>query len=154
MLKNVREAIEIIYEITQEEYRGGFSKERTALRKVAAILVKRGSLIKTSDGRYATYKWNPVAMKPTKLFIASVADELSEAKRKENRKTYEKRHAEKSKPNTEMEQFNIEREKQDAGVVLDQPSISQYNIQELWDEIRRKGGYIKDNQLALTIYFD
>ena len=53
-----------------------------------------------------------------------------------------------------MKQIETEREKQEAGVVLDNPSIQQYTIQELWDEIKRKGGYIKDNRLAVTTYID
>ena len=154
MLKNVRDAIELIYGITQEEYHGGFKHEKETLRRVATILVKRGSLIKTGDRRGATYKWNPIAMKPTKVFFASVAEELMELRRSENRKSFEKRLAKKLENNTEMEQINIEREKQEAGVVVDNPSIRQYTIAELWAEIKRQGGYIQDNRLAVTTYFD
>ena len=154
MLKNVRDAIELIYGITQEEYHGGFKHEKETLRRVATILVKRGSLIKTGDRRGATYKWNPIAMKPTKVFFASVAEELMELRRSENRKSFEKKQAKKLENNTEMEQINIEREKQEAGVVVDNPSIRQYTIAELWAEIKRQGGYIQDNRLAVTTYFD
>lgn len=156
MLKNVRDAIELIYGITQEEYYGGFKHEKETLRRVATILVKRGSLIKTGERRWATYKWNPVAMKPTKVFIASVAEELMELRRSENRKSFDKRQAKKLENNTEMEQINIEREKQEAGVVVDNPTIEKYTIEELWAEIKRRGVIIEDNRLALhtVTYFD
>lgn len=154
MLKNVKEAIELIYDITQEEYHGGFNKEKVLIRKVATSMVEKGSLIMNGRGRKTTYKWNPVAMKPTKLFIASIAEEISEAKRKENKKTFENKKAKQQKQATDMEQINIEREKQEAGVVVDNPSIRQYTIAELWAEIKRQGGYIQDNRLAVTTYFD
>lgn len=153
MLKNVKEIIETIYEITQTEFNGGFKKEGNLFRSVATILVKRGSLIKSGVKRWSSYKWNPIAMKPTKVFIASVAEEVTRDKAESNRKY---KSMKKSKKNTDMNmnQTDIERQKQDAGVVLDNPSIQQYTIQELWDEIKRKGGYIKDNRLAVTTFFD
>ena len=151
MLKNVKDAIELIYEITQEEYRDGFAKNGKLVSRVATELIKRGSLIKAVEGRNTTYKWNEVAMKPTKLFISSVAEKLAEENRVYLRRHYEKK---KSKSENEMNQVETERQRQDAGVALDNPSIQQYTIQELWDEIKRKGGYIKDNRLAVTTYID
>lgn len=153
-LKNVKDAVELLYEITQEEYFGGFIKEKALVRKVATLMIEKGSIIKNGGGRRVSYKWNPVAMKPTKLFIASIAEEISEEKRAQNKRHRDKKKEEKSKPITDMEQINIEREKQEAGVVVDNPSIRQYTIQELWDEIKRQGGYIQDNRLAVTTYFD
>lgn len=151
MLKDVKDAVELIYEITQEEYREGFKKEGKLFSRVAAELVKRGSLIKTGDRRWATFKWNPVAMKPTKLFIASVAEKLAEERRAWNKNHRERT---KAKNNPDMNQIETEREKQEAGVVLDTPSLAQYTIQELWDEIKRRGGDIKNNRLAIVSYID
>ena len=125
MMKDVNNAVELIYEITQEEYRDGFRNLGNLFSRVASELVSRGSLIKNGDGRYATYRWNDVAMKPTKLFIASVAEKIAEDNRKYCRRYYERK---KSKSKNEMNQVETEREKQDAGVVLDNPSIQQYTI--------------------------
>ena len=148
MLTKVKDAIELIYEITQEEYRGGFKKESCLFRSVATILVKRGSVIKTGDRRTARYKWNPIAMKPTKVFIADVAKEYVEDKHILNKNSKAKQ-----KNNKDMETIETE-QKEDAGVVIDNPSIQQYTIDELWNEIKRQGGYIKDNRLAVTTFFD
>ena len=89
-------------------------------------------------------------MGPTRVLIGGITDELT-GKNREYCKTY---YRNKTKKEKEMKQIETEREKQDAGVVLDNPSIQQYTIQELWDEIKRKGGYIKDNRLAVTTYID
>lgn len=153
MLKNVKEIIETIYEITQTEYKGGFKKEGNLFRSVATILVKRGSIIKHGERRHSTYEWNPIAMKPTKVFIASVAEELARNKSEQNRRYKSKIKSQKS---TDMNQIETEREKQEAGVVVDNPTLAQYTIQELWDEIKRRGAVIEDNRLALhtVTYFE
>lgn len=149
-LKKVKNAIELIYEITQEEYHGGFKNEKTLIRKVATAMVKKGSVIKTGDRRSATYKWNPIAMKPTNLFIATIAEEIVEQRRKKWNNWNKK------KDNQQIinEMNNNDNEKKDACMVVETPSIEKYTIEELWYEIKRKGGYIKDNKLAYTTFID
>ncbi len=151
MLKNVKDAIELIYEITQEEYHGGFKKEGRLFSRVSTVLVKRGSLIKSGVKRWSSYKWNPIAMKPTKVFIASVAEELSREKSESNRKY---KSIKKSQKNTDMNQIETEREKQEAGVVLDTSILDKFEIIELWNAIKRKGGRIEGGHIAVTTYLD
>jgi len=155
-LKKIKEAIETIYELTQEEYRGGFKPLGYNCSRVATVLVKRGSLIKTGDKKHAVYNWNPIAMKPNKLFITSVAEEIFGKKRAAQRE-YQRNHKRVTVKNTDMEHIVAqEREQQTAGVVLDNPTIQNYSIEELWAEIKRRGVIIEDNRLALhtVTYFD
>ena len=60
----------------------------------------------------------------------------------------------KTKNNTDMNKIETEREEQEAVVAVEKPSIRQFTIEELWNEITRQGGYIKDNRLAVTTYID
>lgn len=116
--------------------------------RVCTSLVNRGIITKTKKGRQFKYKW-VATMGPTRVLIGGITDELTGKNRE-----YGKTHRDKTKKEKDMKQIETEREKQEAGVVLDNRSIQQYTIQELWDEIKRKGGYIKDNRLAVTTYID
>ena len=50
-----------------------------------------------------------------------------------------------------MVQNETEIKKQDAVVTVDKPSLAQYAIEELWAEIKRRGGHIEGGQIAVTV---
>ncbi len=135
-IKFVKETIDLIYGLTSEGvYVGGFKNETSRFRRVVSILVKRGSLIKEGSPRYMTYRWNPVAMAPTKKFIISIASELIEENRKHQRKSYHKKKVSEGKP---------------LPGDLQKASLDYFTIQQLWDELKRRGCSIEDNQLVLV----
>lgn len=146
-VKKIKGIIDSIYDLTQEEYYGGFNKMGAYYKKVGTILVERGSLIKTGNLRWAHYKWNPIAMRPTNVFAISVAERLFE-KIAESKKKRDK----------------VKKQEQESPVLetpISQPvsnPLSPFSIQGLWDEIKRRECVIHENKLALpTIqyqYFD
>lgn len=136
-IKFVKNTVELIYGLTSDGgvYRGGFKNETTRFRRIASILVKRGSLIKEGSQRNLTYRWNPVAMAPTKVFITSIASELVEENRRHQRKSYHKKKVAEGKP---------------LPGDLQKASLDYFTIQQLWDELKRRGCSIEDNQLVLV----
>lgn len=116
--------------------------------RICSLLVRRGIITKNRSGFGAKeyrYKW-VAPMPPTKVLYGSIVDEIRDQDR-----GYKDRHKNKQKQDTVMNQIEKEREEQEAVVVVDKPSLTQYTIQELWDEIKRRGGHIEGGQIAVTV---
>ena len=130
-------------------------------RQIATILVKRGCLNKTGSSIRPVYKWNPVAMKPTSVFVASVAEEIHDRKREANVKYYakskkRKNDAEKETPCEIEDTFFDELEQ----VVNDNPipcdgkmpnGLELFTDEDLWEELKARGYVIEDGRLIRHI---
>ena len=150
----VKETIDFVYQYLLP-FPDGVTMNARQLGKTGArvctSLVHRGIITKTkkgTGGKEFKYKW-VATMGPTKVLVGSITAELAD-----KNKSYVDKSKNKSKKETTMDKIENEREKQEAGVVVDNPTIAQYTIQELWDEIKRRGGHIEGGQLAVTTYFN
>ena len=145
-LKYVKETVDLIYELTSAgEYKGGWEKESSRFRRIATILVKRGSLIKEGHVKSLSYRWNPLALAPTKVFYASVAAELIE-----NQRRYGREHRQRAKQAL-LKQRAAQNPPAMPEVLTAAPdsALDMFTIQQLWDELKRRGCSIEDNRLVL-----
>jgi len=159
-LKFVKETIETIYDLTQEEYHGCMKQYGKRFREIATVLIKRGSLLNTGNRRHPVYKWNPIAMKPTKVFFASVADELVTYERGIKARYNEKKKSTVSEP--EIAADNVTETFFDgiADVLHDNPLpemndvprlIESFTDEDLWEELKRRGYQVEDGELVKHI---
>ena len=103
------------------------------------------------------YKW-VAASAPTKVLYGSITQELTDMFRKKNGEYNSKK---KSAEKATVDEIAEEPVPAPAvtfhdGPVPVVPSLAQFTIEELWAEIKRRGGVIEDNRLALhtVTYFD
>ena len=118
-LQTCKKHIDFIYELTKEGYAGSMSSFGSAtLTKVSAELVSRGVLKKSRKGVHFHYVW-AANCAPTDTFYKNVAKSISDHQKEIDAK----RRAEKP-------------------VVVEkivEKSLSDYSIQELWDELKSRG---------------
>lgn len=128
-LQACKKHIDFIYELTKEGYDGSMSSFGSAtLTKVSAELVSRGVLKKSRKGVHFHYVW-VANCAPTDTFYKNVAKSISDHQKEIDAK----RRAEKP-------------------VVVEkivEKSLSDYSIQELWDELKSRGVQIEDNKLVV-----
>ena len=128
-LQTCKKHIDFIYELTKEGYAGSMSSFGSAtLTKVSAELVSRGVLKKSRKGVHFHYVW-AANCAPTDTFYKNVAKSISDHQKEIDAK----RRAEKP-------------------VVVEkivEKSLSDYSIQELWDELKSRGVQIEDNKLVV-----
>lgn len=150
-LRKVKEVIVTVYELTntEEGYRGSMHTSGTRFSLIVTILTKRGILIKGGSPTSPVYKWFNPAQAPTKNLYKSVGSELVLKERSYGKKCYQnKRKKQEGSSKTEEAPAQVE------AVVSDSRSLDMYSVQELWDELKRRGCYIEDNKLAVkTIQF-
>jgi hypothetical protein len=166
--KTVKETVDLVFELTTSNPDGYDIKTDEfgfAGSLVIKILVQRGILertrVKVPGVRYR-YKW-VAASAPTKVLYGSIAQEISDFYKAKNKKYPSKKKSAKKASvdaiaeepiENNLSQFETEREKQDAVVDIEKHYLAPFTIQELWDEIKRRGGRIEGGRLAVTTYFD
>ena len=120
-------------------------------QRVCTKLVSRGIIEKQILGRAkgCRYKW-VASMAPTKVLYGSIAQELYHEDRKYLETHMKKMKGMKVSPIEKPQEIQVVTE------LFEKPvsPLAPFSIQELWDEIKRKGGFIEDNKLAVTTYFN
>ena len=130
--------------------------------KICTELVSRNIVEKQllGRGKGCKYKW-VASMAPTKVLYGSIAQKLYDDA-KEYRDSYRKSHPKKQvREEAEIVSANssanssviLEPVPDEAMLVYDNP-LEKYETKVLWDEILRRGCYIKDGRLAQTVFFD
>lgn len=178
LAKTVKDTIDFVFEILTSNP-GGYemsAKELGTTRgKVVAILVERGILERNHacNGKKSRYQW-VAAMAPTKVLYGSVTQELADRNREEKKRYYGKLKAKTSAPNSDNDaeeavqkavdedpSEKVQAEEVETIASADHggsgyynDTLSSYTIEELWREIKRRGGRIEGGQLAVTIYID
>ena len=161
--KTVKETVDLVFELTTSNP-DGYEMKATELghtgRFVVKILHQRGILerIRMKNRVHSfLYKW-AVASAPTNVLYGSITQELTDMLRKKNREYNSKK---KSAEKATVDEIAEEPIPAPAvafhnGPVPLVPSLAQFTIQELWDEIKRRGVVIEDNRLALhtVTYFE
>ena len=128
--------IEFLYDLTKDGYVGSMSSfESATLRKVCSELVRRGVIsMSTISKNKRRYLW-VATMAPTSNLCLDVAKTISSRQREIDK-------ARRCK-NKEVNPIQVE------VAVPAQKSLSEYSIQELWDEIKSRGVVIEDNKLVM-----
>lgn len=136
-------------------------------RSIVTVLVKRGILTKTAvaatnrRGIEHKYKWVATSS-PTDTLYRSIAAEMrdNEAKWRKNRS---QKLSVKNKPIAEdvkSDPVIVEPELPEVVNDLMEPRAVEINplqgisLQELWEEMKRRGCFIKDGKLAVVQFFD
>lgn len=160
--KTVKEAVDLVFELTTSNPEG-YEMKANELgytgKLVVKILHQRGILerVRMKNRVHAfLYKW-AVANAPTNVLYGSITQELSDMTRKKNeeykakKKSAEKAgvdvNAEVTVPAPAVETFHD-------GPVQVVPSLDPFSAQELWEELKRRGCFIKDGRLACVAYID
>lgn len=152
----IREQVDFIYGLTSGEngYTGSIKSIGSRVYEITREMLSRGVLIKTyagnGKGKLYNYRWNEGAMAPTNEFYKNISKAI--IKRERNRGERKRERAKdnqpviieevKEVPNSLFEA--IEGHERERALSLDV-----YTIQELWDELKRRGCYIEDGNLAL-----
>ena len=145
-ISKVKEVVDFIFEATVGGgYKGGWTKYPARFRAIAAILKKRGILVREGNKRFPIQKWFNPSMTPTKNLYKSIADELVLSERESSKKTYMKSKKEKTKAMPVVETPIIAPIMQTQSSVLDG-----FSDQELYDELKRRGYCIEDNKLVVV----
>ena len=133
--------------------------------RIISILVSRGIVemkhVYTKNGQKCRYRW-AVDQKPTSVLYGSITQELRDKTTEYNRKFYAKKKADKAKeePILTPDEPRIEK---DADTIINELAeaakrnpLEIYGIDELWNEIKRRGCTIEDNHLVLVkkVVFD
>ena len=136
----IKDSTDFIYSLVATEaegYRGGFNSMGRITKMVVTALVKRGILTRekdTSKSRGFVYRWAG-PMPPTRVLYGNIVADIRAAVSQKN-KAYEARRkamVEARKAQEETKAITLE----------------DYSIQELWDELKRRGCTIEDNRLVL-----
>lgn len=164
-LAQVKEIVDDIYVRSSMDggHHGGLWKMGARYANVGKIMLDVGSIIKSGHDQKPIYTWNPVAMAPTKQFYKTVAEKMvmkerAYASKSRGKKSDDKKELVEEKPSTEIPNlapFTINETItnnliEEAAEQIAKISIHDFTIQELWEEIKAQGGYIKDNRLAYT----
>ncbi len=129
--------------------------------KVIRILVGRGVISRRFRGRGKTplYKWESTQA-PNKVFYGSVCQELQDiiqaktARYTANKKARTERVHEKETPVEAEEGHEAEAETAQAVPERDCIPLAKYSVTALWEELKRRGCFIKDGRLACVAYID
>ena len=156
--KTVKEIVDLVFELTTSNPDGYEMKAKelgSTGKLVVRILHQRGILerIRMRNRVHAfLYKW-VAASAPTKVLYGSIAQEISDAYRANNKKyPSKKKSAEKASvdviaedpvPAPAVETFHD-------GPVLVAPSLDPFSAQELWDELKRRGFFIEGERLCIV----
>ena len=111
-LKQVREKVDFIYELTSSEggYTGSMSNSGTRFKHITTIMVKRGILIKSGTQLHPNYRWNENAMAPTDNLYKSIAKEMVKTEREWSMRNRTKNTGEKKESLEEVAQINRDKE--------------------------------------------
>lgn len=157
----VKETIDLVFELTSSNP-GGYEMKANDLGRtgklVARILVQRGILERTrAKGKKHSflYKW-VAGSAPTKVLYGSVTQELGDNLRKMN-KRYNAKKAVKKDPVVETVQSVADEAGSEFPLVsaeCDCIPLDKYSVLALWEELKRRGCFIKDGRLACVTYID
>lgn len=133
---HIKSCIDTIYELTKEGYVGSMgSLGDTILMKVSTELVNRG-VVKKDRLKGSTYKYTWVATSaPTETFYKNILTHL---------RSYQKGIDAK---NRALKKSKFEVKPAVESVVV---KIDSFSTQELWDELKRRGAVIENNQLVIV----
>lgn len=134
-IQTVKEKIDVLYEVTKGGYTGSISSFKDfTLSKVASELIKRGVIRKQRVEGTVGYHYDWVATsEPTPTFYKNVAEAIQ-------------------KHQHEIDKARRENEKKDAAVTAktkENGSLSDYTIQALWDELKKRGVQIEGDRLVV-----
>lgn len=135
----IKKHVDFLYDLTKDGYDGSMSSFKSAtLTKVASELIKRGVISKKRIvGVRFSYRWN-ASMAPTEHFYLSVAKALSEHQREIDKGRRMKTAA------------------MNTSAPVNDKTLSDYSIQELWDELKKRGVQVEDGRLVVIqkTYFE
>lgn len=137
--------IDTIYALTTAEpYPRTWKGRGYQFQQLSAILVKRGVLLIKNYNSLLDhhYEWNPAAPAPTPVFYDSVIKELADREYKRGHAKYVKHHPENKPEHTPHEDEWM--------TYTESQELSSFADQQLWNELKRRGYSIVDNQIVRT----
>ena len=162
--KTVKETVDLVFELTTSNPDGyeldtkdfGYYGE-----KVIKILVGRGVISRRFRGRgkRPLYKWESTQA-PNKVFYGSVCQELQDkiqaktARYTANKKARTACVREKETPVVAEEGHEAGPEFPLVSAECDGIPLEKYSVIALWEELKRRGCFIKDGRLACIAYID
>ena len=167
----VKETIDFMYEMLIQHPNGTEFNASTlgnTPSRIVSLLVERNIIERTTvfskDGRKFRYKW-VATMAPTKVLYGSIAQQLRDWQEARNKSYNAKKKDKQVEPAKEEPILTTDepRIEKDADTIINELAeaakrnpLEIYGIDELWDELKRRGCYIEDNHLVLVkkVVFD
>ena len=152
----VKDIVDLVFELTTSTPGGHALKVQdfgSCGYVVVKVLVGRGILERIENRTFPktyTYKW-AVASAPTKVLYGSIAQEIRDYYKRKNELASARRNSmekpKKAEPKIEPE--TASEPIVETPVVTPTNPLAPFSIQDLWDEIKRRGGTIDNNRLVI-----